>query len=82
MKIAVIAVTPPAHKRAKGIQQPSDLPTFRCRPDRVSGIPVFLENFCFIADNPLARFQDHENPNLLFRRPIAISLQHVMDVDR
>lgn len=72
MTIVVIAAPPPAHKSAKGIQQPSDLPTFRCRPDRVSGIPVFLEIFCFIADNPLALFQDHEKPNFLLRRPIAI----------
>lgn len=41
---------------------PIAAPTFRCRPDLVSGIPIFLDNLDFAAEIPSSRF--HENPPL------------------
>lgn len=45
--------------------QPVNRPIFRCRPERVSGIPVALEMRPFIADMPVARFQESERPCFL-----------------
>ena len=40
-------------------------PTLRCRPDRVSGIPIILEILPFAEDTPNARLQENEKPNFL-----------------
>jgi hypothetical protein len=46
-------------------QQPNTLPTFRWRPDLVSGIPIRLDIF-FLADEiPTARFHENEKPYFL-----------------
>lgn len=63
------------------MQHPSDLPNFRCLPERVSGTPSLRESLPLAADNPLALFHDHENPNFLLRRPIGISLQDVKELE-
>jgi len=38
-------------------------PAARCRPDFVSGMPIFLESLTLAADIPKARFQEKEKPN-------------------
>jgi hypothetical protein len=43
-------------------QQPSIRPSLRCRPERVSGIPICLESLDLAAEMPSARFQEKENP--------------------
>ena len=48
--------------RAK--QQPMARPNFLCRPDRVSGIPIFLEILPLAPEIPRARFQENEKPSL------------------
>ncbi len=48
-----------------GMQQPMARPNFLCRPDRVSGIPIFLEILPFAPEIPRARFQENEKPNFL-----------------
>ena len=55
---------------ASGTQHPAARPILRCRPERVSGMPVFLDIFPFIPEMPVARFQENEKPCFL---PIAIS---------
>jgi hypothetical protein len=47
-----------------GTQQPSIWPNFRCLPDLVSGIPIFLEMLALTDDSPRARFHEKEKPNL------------------
>ena len=45
-------------------------PIFLCLPDFVSGMPVFLEIFCFALVIPVARFQ--ESPHLPILRASRI----------
>jgi hypothetical protein len=45
------------------------LPSFRCRPDRVNGIPIDREICCFARVIPIARF--HEKPPL-FGIPVLL----------
>src|SRR5262249_49637633 len=52
---------------------PNARPTFRCLPDRVSGIPMALDSRPLAAERPIARLHDHENPNFL---PIAQAQHH------
>lgn len=47
-----------------GSKHPIIFPTLRCRPARVSGIPILRDNFPFAADRPIARFQEKEKPYL------------------
>ena len=56
--------------RAIGTQQPRALPTFRWRPDLVSGIPIERESFAFALDRPMARFQEKDRPGILNLRDI------------
>jgi len=51
--------------KAIGTQHPAARPTLRCRPDLVSGIPVFRDIFPFIPEMPVARFHENENPCFL-----------------
>lgn len=48
-----------------GTQQPRALPTFRWRPDLVSGIPIERESFALALDKPMARFQEKDRPGIL-----------------
>ena len=57
---------------AAGMQQPVMRPIFRCRPDRVSGIPICRDSLPFAADSPLALFHDHDKPNFLFRPTVCL----------
>jgi hypothetical protein len=52
-------------KKAIGTQQPAALPTFRWRPDLVSGMPVARDIRPFAAEIPRARFAENEKPNFL-----------------
>jgi hypothetical protein len=79
---AATAAAVPTDKTTNGMQHPSALPTLRCRPERVSGIPILRESLLLAADKPLALFQDHEKPNLFFRRPIATSLHDDFELDK
>tara|TARA_R110001592_G_scaffold67304_1_gene206335 strand:- start:226 stop:540 length:315 start_codon:yes stop_codon:yes gene_type:complete len=63
--IATITTPPPASNIANGTQHPMALPTFRCLPERVKGIPIFLLNLPFAAEIPSARFQLKLTPNFL-----------------
>ena len=55
---------------------PSARPVARCRPDFVSGMPIFLEILALAADIPKARFQEKEKPNFFIPRlPETISNQ-------
>lgn len=47
------------------MEHPIALPTFRCLPPRVRGIPVALEILLFAAEIPDALFQENENPYFL-----------------
>jgi hypothetical protein len=40
-------------------------PIFLSSPPLVVGIPVFLANFCFTEETPIALFQEKLNPNFL-----------------
>jgi hypothetical protein len=46
-------------------QQPRALPIIRCRPDRVSGIPMRREILCLNVEMPNARFQEKDKPYFL-----------------
>ena len=52
-------------KTATGKVHPMARPMARCRPERVSGIPILLESRALAADIPKARFHEKENPNFL-----------------
>lgn len=41
---------------------PSQRPSLRCRPERVSGMPVARENRCFALVIPSARFHENVSP--------------------
>jgi hypothetical protein len=41
---------------------PSHLPSLRCRPERVNGIPVAREILRFARVTPSARFHENDNP--------------------
>ena len=45
---------------------PSIFPILRCLPERVNGIPVFLEIFCFNHVKPIARFHENVKPGPSF----------------
>jgi hypothetical protein len=49
----------------KGMQHPMARPTFLCLPDRVRGIPIFLDILVLAPEMPRARFQENEKPNFL-----------------
>ena len=49
----------------RGTQQPNARPAFRCRPERVRGIPICLDILPFIAETPMARFHENEKPYFL-----------------
>jgi hypothetical protein len=71
MKLAIIALKP-AKMRNNGTQQPMAFPILRCRPDRVNGMPICLDNFPFAAEIPKARFQENDKPGMpFFFRPIT-----------
>jgi hypothetical protein len=52
-------------RRIHAIKHPSIRPIFFCRPDRVSGMPIFRESFPLAAESPIARFHENEKPNFL-----------------
>jgi len=54
-------------RNANGKQQPAIFPSFLWRPARVRGIPILRESLPFADESPLARFHDHEPPNVLLR---------------
>ena len=58
---------------ANGTQQPSALPAFRWRPERVRGIPICLDILPLMAETPIARFHENEKPYFL---PIAHSFSY------
>jgi hypothetical protein len=49
------------------MQHPIIRPILRCRPERDSGMPVLREIRAFIAEIPVARFQENEKPYLRLR---------------
>jgi hypothetical protein len=67
--IIIPAVNPAQFRQARITQQPIARPTFRCLPERVSGIPMAREIFPFAEEMPSARFQENENPYFF---PIAV----------
>ena len=58
-----------------GIVHPTALPIFRCLPDFVKGIPIFLDILFFIPEMPKALFHEKENPYFL---PIDYLLTKIM----
>lgn len=66
MNSAMIALKPKS-MNANGMQHPAAFPNLRCRPVRVNGMPICLDNFPFAADMPLARFHENDNPGIPFR---------------
>lgn len=64
MLVAKIVPKVPSKKKAAGMQQPRALPTLRCRPDRVSGMPIEREIFDLNAEIPTARFHENESPGI------------------
>ena len=65
-EIATASMADVTNARKKSITaHPNALPIFRCLPERVSGIPIALDNLPLAAERPLARLHDHENPNFL-----------------
>lgn len=52
---------------AKAMQHPVIRPNLRCRPERVSGIPIWREMRPFAAEMPVARFHEKEKPYLRLR---------------
>lgn len=62
---------------AMATQHPAILPIFRCLPERLSGIPVARENFCFACDIPTARFHENEIPKLGIRFFAIAGLRHL-----
>lgn len=75
LAIAKMAAVPPARMKATGIQQPKALPTFRSRPDFVSGIPILREILFFTPEMPIARFQEKDTPGIPLLRPILPPLR-------
>lgn len=68
------AINPAAASIRIGSRQPPPvtiLPTLRCRPLFVSGIPVALEILDLARVTPIARFQ--ENPPLFTARPFTLA---------
>lgn len=64
MLVPTIVPKVPSKKKAAGMQQPRALPTLRCRPDRVSGMPIEREIFDLNAEIPTARFHENESPGM------------------
>jgi hypothetical protein len=62
----------PSRKKAAGMQQPRALPTLRCRPDRVSGMPIDREIFDLNAEIPTARFHENDRPGIPNLRAIDL----------
>jgi len=54
------------------MQQPRALPTLRCRPDRVSGMPIEREIFDLNAEIPTARFHENDRPGIPNLRAIRL----------
>ena len=65
MRMINPSVRPTVDSPARTTQHPIARPTFRCLPERVSGIPVAREIFPFAAEMPSARFHENENPYFL-----------------
>ena len=63
MSHTAMAVRPPT-KSTKNTQQPSIRPSFRCRPERVRGMPVRRDSRALAAEIPRARFQENDKPYL------------------
>src|SRR5690606_39138488 len=61
----------PVSKSVAGTQQPIALPSLRCRPARVSGMPVWRDILLLAADSPVARFHENDRPGMPFLRPIT-----------
>jgi hypothetical protein len=49
-------------------QHPSAPPIFLRLPERVSGMPIWRDNFAFAEDIPRARFKEKESPGTIPRR--------------
>ena len=64
------AATHPAIGTSRTQQQPKDRPSFRCRPDRDSGIPICRESRAWAWETPRARFQEKLKPGIPRRRDI------------
>jgi hypothetical protein len=66
-----VAAVAPSRPRNKTIQtkQPRAAPTFRCLPERVSGIPILRESRAFAAEMPINLLQ--ENPPLFILAPLC-----------
>jgi hypothetical protein len=64
------------------MQQPAIRPTFRCLPERVSGIPRLLDIFPFAEEMPKARLHDQENPNFVLRRDMIAPGLAVIEIGR
>jgi hypothetical protein len=47
-----------------GTTHPIARPNFRCRPDRVNGMPILREIRPLAADTPSARFHEKDNPGI------------------
>ena len=56
----------PMTRKAAGTQHPMAFPILRCRPERVSGMPIWRDNFDFAAEMPVARFHENDNPGIPF----------------
>lgn len=66
---SVDAISPvPASMNPKPIQHPINLPIFRWRPARVSGMPIVRESRAFAAEMPTARFHENDKPGI--RKPL------------
>jgi len=63
MSHTAMAVRPPT-KSTKNTQQPSIRPSFRCRPERVRGMPVRRDSRALAAEIPTARFHENDKPYL------------------
>ena len=72
MLVPTIVPKVPSRKKAAGIQQPRALPTLRCLPDRVSGIPIEREIFDLNAEMPTARFHENDRPGIPNLRAIRL----------
>jgi hypothetical protein len=59
-----IIIKIPSGTNTNKTEQPKTLPTFRWRPDLVSGIPILCEILAFAPEIPKARFHENERPGI------------------
>jgi hypothetical protein len=65
--LAISKATATATTAARiSVEHPAAAPSFRCLPDLVSGMPIFLDILDFAADMPVSLF--HEKPPLFTER--------------